>query len=425
MSDDVFEALEQAVASSDDVTLRLHLVEQLLQAGRPRRALEHCQMVLAADPAHVDALVLAANAAEDAGQNDLAAVYRRRLETVSGGDEALFAAPPNEPSQPPVTPVRLVDTGSNESEPVAAQSHDESVEFVVERPTVKLDDVAGLDDVKQHLDQTVLAPMDSPELRQAFGLTVRGGLLMWGPPGCGKTFLAKALAGHFGAGFISVGISDVLDMWLGNSERNVHDLFLSARRHVRTTGEPCVVFIDEVDALGGRRSRSNHSGIRSVITQFLTELDGADSDNDGLFVVGATNQPWEVDPAMRRPGRFDRTLCVLPPDRPARFAILAASLETKPLAPGLEVSSVADRTDGYSGADLTFLAATAVRHALAESRRAGVVVPVSQAHVELALGEVRSSTEDWLSSARSAARYAADPYMFEPLVDYLKARKRW
>ena len=175
--------------------------------------------------------------------------------------------------------------------------------------------------------------------------------MLWGPPGCGKTFLAKALAGQFGAGFISIAMSDVLDMWLGNSEQNLHTVFNQARQYADVSGTPCVVFIDELDGLGSRRSRVAHSGIRSVVTQLLTELDGTASDNDGVVVVGATNTPWDVEPALRRPGRFDRTICVLPPDLEARTAILGAAFRSRPVAPGLDLASVARRTDGHSGAD--------------------------------------------------------------------------
>src|SRR5690606_29954670 len=129
------------------------------------------------------------------------------------------------------------------------------------------------------------------------------------PPGCGKTHLARATAGEISAGFISVGISDVLDMWIGSSERNLHELFAGARAN-----KPCVLFFDEVDALGSRRSDLQHSHARHLINQFLAEMDGIDANNDGLLILAATNSPWHVDPAFRRPGRFDRILFVPPPD---------------------------------------------------------------------------------------------------------------
>src|SRR5262245_4364317 len=159
--------------------------------------------------------------------------------------------------------------------------------------------------------------MRSPELRQMYGKSLRGGLLLYGPPGCGKTFLARAVAGELGANFYAVGLHEVLDMWLGQSEHNLHELFVRARRN-----NPCVLFLDEVDALGQKRSHLSRSAGRNVVVQLLAELDGMGADNEGVFVLAATNQPWDVDPALRRPGRFDRTILVVPPDLDARRKIL-------------------------------------------------------------------------------------------------------
>ena len=142
---------------------------------------------------------------------------------------------------------------------------------------------------------------------------LRGGLLLWGPPGCGKTFLARAVAGELGARFATVGLHHVLDMWLGNSEKQLHEFFEMARRST-----PCVLFFDELDAIGHSRMDLGRSAARNVVAQLLVELDGVEHSNEGIFVIGATNQPWDVDPALRRPGRFDRTMLILPPDTPAR-----------------------------------------------------------------------------------------------------------
>ncbi|MEZ6106021.1 MAG: ATP-binding protein [Pirellulaceae bacterium] len=152
----------------------------------------------------------------------------------------------------------------------------------------------------------------------------RGGILMYGPPGCGKTYLARATAGEIGAGFIAVGINDVLDMWIGNSERNLNALFDQARRN-----RPCVLFFDEADALGSRRSDMNSGHGRQLINQFLSEMDGVDGNNEGVLVLAATNAPWHIDPAFRRPGRFDRVLFVPPPDLEGR-AEMRLQLTDKP-----------------------------------------------------------------------------------------------
>ena len=171
----------------------------------------------------------------------------------------------------------------------------------------------GMTEVKNRLEASFLAPMRNPELRRLYGKSLRGGLLLYGPPGTGKTFIARAIAGEMGAGFLSVTISDILDPYIGNSEANLHNIFQQARDHA-----PCVLFLDELDAIGIKRSLSRNSSMRSTVNQLLEELDGVGSNNEGIYLLAATNAPWDIDPALRRPGRLDRTLLVLPPDEPAR-----------------------------------------------------------------------------------------------------------
>ena len=165
-----------------------------------------------------------------------------------------------------------------------------------------------MDALKEAIGVKIIYPATHPEIYAAYGQKAGGGLLMYGPPGCGKTYLARATAGELGATFISVGIADVLDMWIGSSERNLAGIFDTARRHV-----PCVLFFDEVDALAAKRSDFSNASGRQLINQFLAELDGV-GNNEGMLILGATNAPWHVDPAFRRPGRFDEVLFVPPPD---------------------------------------------------------------------------------------------------------------
>ena len=171
-----------------------------------------------------------------------------------------------------------------------------------------LDDVGGMRPVKDRLEAAFLAPLANPRLRKLYGKSLRGGLLLYGPPGCGKTFIARALAGELRAKYLSVGIADILDSYFGQTERNLHEAFQLARREA-----PCVLFFDEIDALGARRSQHQVSMMRGAVNQLLTELDGIDGANEGVFVLAATNQPWDVDPALKRPGRLDlRCSCCRP-----------------------------------------------------------------------------------------------------------------
>ena len=313
-----------------------------------------------------------------------------------------------------VVPPRFA-RGDDQHEPIQGE---EDRAFDVEKSTVTLADIGGMEEVKKRLELAFLAPLRNPELRTLFGKSLRGGLLLYGPPGCGKTFLARAVAGAMGAAFISLSIVDVLNMWIGSSERNLHDLFVSARAHA-----PCVLFLDEIDALGHKRSQLNSSAMRTVVNQLLTELDGVDGNNDGVFVLAATNAPWDIDSALRRPGRLDRTVLVLPPDHAARVAILHYHLRDRPIA-NIDLAAIARATEHYSGADLAHICETAAEFAMRDSITAGQVRMISQQDMLAAAREVRPSTDTWFGTARNVAMFANESGEYDDLAKYLKKRKK-
>jgi SpoVK/Ycf46/Vps4 family AAA+-type ATPase len=288
------------------------------------------------------------------------------------------------------------------------------------RPTTRLADVGGMEDVKDRLERSFLRPLRNPDVREQFGKRLRGGLLLWGPPGCGKTYVARAVAGELGASFYAVGLADVLDMWLGNSEQNIAKIFTIARINA-----PCVLFFDEVDALGQKRSHLNGGAgaMRGVVNQLLAEMDGIGSDNEGVFVLGATNHPWDVDSALLRPGRFDRSLLVLPPDREAREAILATHLRGRP-AGELDLGRVAKRTEGLSGADLALVCEQATESAMDASLEAGEVRPISQADLEEAASSVSPSIRPWMETAKNYTLFANADGTYDELAAYLAGRRR-
>ncbi|MDP9904710.1 ATP-binding protein [Arthrobacter bambusae] len=285
---------------------------------------------------------------------------------------------------------------------------------------VKLEDVGGLERVKARLRESFLDPLSNPALAKAFGKSLRGGLMLYGPPGCGKTFLARAIAGELGASFHTASVVDVVGEFVGQTEKNVRAVFDRARRTA-----PSVLFLDELDAIGGRRSGmgAGNATYRNMVNQILLELDSVGADNEGLYVLGATNHPWDVDPALLRPGRFDRMLLVLPPDRAARAEILRKAFSVRPIA-GIDVASIAARTEGYSGADLIHLVDSAAERALADSLARGDVIPIGMDHVAGVLPEIKPSTRAWMDSARNVVDFANGSGLYDELADFFKESKR-
>jgi SpoVK/Ycf46/Vps4 family AAA+-type ATPase len=384
-------------AAPDDVALRAHLAELLAAAGLWPDAVREAAGVLALDPGHAGAAALIGRAPR-----------------------------PSEPDAPPAAdapdgdPLRALESEfegivmpmfADDDEAAPVDAHD------VEQPRLHLDDVGGLAEVKARLEAAFLAPLRNPELGRLYKKSLGGGLLLYGPPGCGKTFIARALAGEIGARFISVSLADVLDMWVGASERNVHDIFELARRTA-----PCIVFLDELDALGQKRTQMHGSAGRGAVTQLLTEMDGVNSHNDGVYVLGATNHPWDVDVALRRPGRFDRMVLVRPPDAEARAAILRSHLHDRPIE-NINTGKLAKQSDGYSGADLAYVCEAAAERALLDSARSGDVRMIGQRDMEAALKEIKPSIGAWLQIARNVTQFANSDGSYDDLREYLRERR--
>jgi SpoVK/Ycf46/Vps4 family AAA+-type ATPase len=290
-------------------------------------------------------------------------------------------------------------------------------DYLMEKPLLRFSDVGGMGKVKEEIAIKIIQPLKNPELFKAFGKKSGGGILLYGPPGCGKTFIAKATAGEIDAKFINIGLHDILDMWIGNSEKNLHEIFELARRNT-----PCVLFFDEVDAMGASRSDLKQSAMRHVINQFLAELDGVASDNEGVLVLAATNAPWSVDAAFRRPGRFDRIIFVAPPDEAARVNMLQNLLQTKPVGE-VDVKKIAAATPDYSGADLNAVVDIAVEEKLRESMSKGSIQMLNTKDLLAAVKQHKPTTTEWFSSARNYALYSNESGLYDDILKYLKIKK--
>jgi SpoVK/Ycf46/Vps4 family AAA+-type ATPase len=450
--DRALEILREALRlSPENLPLRRHLAESLLAQGRPELAEAEFREALALAPEDADLKVGLANAFLQQGKNDLGIViledvtqrrdapalafvllarllfsageveeavrqYRRGIEAdpaVADRElaERLGIRPGVEADFEFVEEASEVVEGrvrSAWSEPVPPPS----IEF--DRPDLNFADVGGMEPLKDEIRMKIIHPMNHPELYRAYGKAIGGGILLYGPPGCGKTYLARATAGEIHAGYLAVGINDVLEMWIGNSERNLHALFEQARQNT-----PCVLFFDEVDALAASRADLRASGGRQLINQFLAELDGIAGRNEGILVLAATNAPWHLDPAFRRPGRFDRILFVPPPDLPARAAILRVLCRGKPVQ-NLDYQHLAKKTDHFSGADLKAVVDLAVEAKLREAMKAGTPQPLTTRDLLTAAGSVKPSTREWFATARNYALYSNQGGIYDDILKHLK-----
>jgi transitional endoplasmic reticulum ATPase len=253
----------------------------------------------------------------------------------------------------------------------------------LELPQLTLDDVGDMAEVKQALTEAVIWPLTYPDTFDRFGVQPPHGVLLYGPPGCGKTFLVRALAGTGRANVLAVKGAELLSKWVGESERGVRELFRRARH-----AAPTIVFLDEMDALAPARGGSSDGGVTDrVVAALLTELDGIEALRD-VCVIGATNRPDLIDPALLRPGRLDRLVYVGPPDAAARREVLAAAARRTPLAPDVDLAALAAAGEGYSAADCAAL----VREAALAAMRESMATPlVTAGHFATAGRTVRPS----------------------------------
>jgi AAA+ superfamily predicted ATPase/thioredoxin-like negative regulator of GroEL len=445
-NEDTIQSLRDALQHSpDNLPLRKHLAETLLQAGRPEEAEQEYRDALTGKRDDHELKIGLSRAFYQQGkfshalviieelvkQRDTAAdaylLHAKLLFQKGDVDFAIgeYKAAIAEDStlQDEEFSERLGIDADEEAEVVdgrvrsswgSEEDADDGVKTEFELPKINFSDVGGMEELKEEIRMKIIYPLQHQEMFAAYGKEIGGGILMYGPPGCGKTHLARATAGEIKAGFLAIGINDVLDMWLGNSERKLHELFQYARSH-----KPCVLFFDEVDALGGSRSDMKGGAGRQLVNQFLAELDGAKESNDGVLVLAATNAPWHLDSAFRRPGRFDRIIFVPPPDGPARADILRLQLNGKPTK-DVDHDHLAKKAKDFSGADLSAIIDVAIEGKLQEAMKTGIPAPIITKDLIAALKNIRPTTKEWFASARNYALYSNQGGLYDDILKYLK-----
>nr|WP_106780314.1 AAA family ATPase [Lysinibacillus timonensis] len=282
---------------------------------------------------------------------------------------------------------------------------------------VTFSDVAGLDDLKKTIHLRIISPFFNKGLFAKFKKKVGGGILFYGPPGCGKTFMARATAGECNAHFYPVKITDILDPYIGVSERNLKDIFDKARFQ-----KPSILFFDEVDTIGFSRSKSS-SNTRGLIDTFLTEMEGIDSSTDEILVMAATNTPWDVDNALKRPGRFDRLIFVAPPDQQAREQIFKLKLEGR-FVEDIDTAKLASQTEFFSGADIENVVELASESLIEEILTTGIERPLNTNDLLQALKKHQPSTLEWLRTAKNYVKYSNHGGHYNDVEQYLRKHSR-
>ncbi|NNE93847.1 MAG: AAA family ATPase [Verrucomicrobiales bacterium] len=421
-----------------NATAKTSVAQILDLSGKSSEAILRLEQVCAESPQHAPAWLLRAKLAlneesatdarefyEKAVQNDVSLAdpeLLKRIKEAGGGG-------PKSPQNP--TPQASSDSQAgaffdpdfdDDDDPFSFGGEDDGqpseleLDFV-QKANVNFEQVGGMESVKEDIRMKILYPLENKELFEAYGKKAGGGVLLYGPPGCGKTLISRATAGEIKAKFMSVGLHQILDMWIGKSEEKLHELFELARRQA-----PSVLFFDEVDALAADRKDMRTSAGRTLINQFLAELDGNIDENDGVLVLGATNAPWHLDSAFLRPGRFDRLIFVPPPDEPAREEIINIMAEGKPVS-GMDPATLAKKIKDFSGADIKAMFDQAVEASLSEAMKSGKIVPVTQRQLAKTAKKVKPSTRKWFESAKNYALYANQSGFYDDVLEYLGIQK--
>lgn len=285
-----------------------------------------------------------------------------------------------------------------------------------ERGGVTFADVGGMDELKEEIRLKITYPLQFPDLYKAYGRKTGGGILIYGPPGCGKTLILRAVAGEVPCNYLAVGLHEIFDPYFGSTERNLHQIFETARANA-----PCVLVFDDLDSLAQDRRQIRESQMRNLVNQFLHEMDGLRGDNQRILVIGATNQPWALDPAFRRPGRFDQAIFVPPPDAPARAQIIDLLAKDKPIA-DFDNTPLIEATNGFSGADLKWVFDRAAELALSAAIHTGHPVPIT---LELLLAVAQAhtpSTQSWFEGMHTHAQQQDGPdSIFNDMRKFLNA----
>lgn len=400
MNDDLktFEAV--LVADPFNIKTRIEYAELLLQNDNLDSALNQSSIVLKSEPENAEALSL------------IERIQVIIVEKKTLSSKKLEADKELECDTLSSIPFAVVQGGKNTNDAL-------NIVSISSAGLIRFSDIAGMIEAKKIIKRRIIDPFTNPSLFSKFKKKAGGGVLLYGPPGCGKTMLAKAIATECNASFLSVGISDILSMYKGESEQQLASVFDRAR-----SMKPSVLFFDELDALAYSRSKASSDYTRTIVNEFLNQLDGSQTDNDKILILGATNMPWDVDDAMKRPGRFDRQVFVQPLDVAARAELLERKLMDVPKSE-LNYRTIAELCKYFSGADMDALIEAAKDKVLDELMDGADDRGLNQIDFFAALEEVNPSTIDWLKTARNLVKFGNAGGTYKEVEKYLRSVKMY
>lgn len=284
----------------------------------------------------------------------------------------------------------------------------------IEKPNISFSDVGGLAGVKEEIRKAIVYPFEHPEIYEHYKKKIGEGIIMYGPPGCGKTFIAKASAGECGASFLTLKVGEILSKWLGESEKNIKLAFEAARQY-----QPSILFFDEIDAIGGKRDEGRDQNVKRVVNALLVELDGVTTSSDKRLTLAATNEPWAVDPALRRPGRFSKLLFLPPPDFESRMQIFQIHMKERPMAEDIDIRKLSEMTDGYSSADIAQICEESADMPLMEALDGKPPRKIDMDDFQRVLESRKSSLSPWFRLAKDQVQGSGEEDVFAELLEVI------
>ncbi len=385
---------KRLIAEPFNEEVRVSYAEALQQAGQLEECIEQWDLLIKLQPKNVNYQECADN-------------IRRSFDNTEQSENTIGTE-----NQGHKIPVKIASIGNR----IADRSNVVSIQRA---GTVRFSDIAGMENTKKLVRRKIIEPFINPSLFAKFKKKAGGGVLLYGPPGCGKTMMAKAIATECKASFHAVGISDILNMYIGESESNLASIFDRARSET-----PSVLFFDELDALAYSRSKANSDYTRTLVNEFLNQLDGMNGNNEEMLILGATNMPWDVDDAMKRPGRFDRQIFVSPPDEAARAEMLRIKLQEVPCEE-ISTEKISRACHLFSGADIDGLIEQAKDYVLDDIMDANLERNLSEADLIKAAEELEPSTTDWLQTARNLVKFGNAGGSYKDVERFLRTIKMY